>query len=111
MTKKPVIKKIEFTKEELDVIDRIKKGEPVKRIRVANNTHGYKYEITSNKPLTSEVARKRLTELYGDMCTGCGIAWPDYKIMFNVGDQRQGAWLVQRYCSPCYDKWKDRLRI
>ncbi|HET6717349.1 MAG TPA: hypothetical protein VFG90_09485 [Nitrososphaeraceae archaeon] len=32
-------------------IDGIKKGEPVKRIRIASNKRGYKYEITSNKPL------------------------------------------------------------
>ena len=39
-------------------------------------------------------------------CSRCG-AWPSYIVMHNVGDKLQGAWLVERYCSTCFEKWKD----
>ena len=33
-----------------------------------------------------------------------------YKVSYNVGDKNQGAWLVQRYCQSCFDKWKDTTK-
>ena len=51
----------------------------------------------------------RLNELYGGCCTTCR-AWPNYKVSYNVGDKNQGAWLVQRYCQSCFDKWKDTTK-
>lgn len=106
--KKRVIKQIKFTKAEQEEINKINRHEPVKRTRIAYNKRGYQYEVTSNKPLTSEVARKRLVELYGGLCR-CGD-WPSYKVLHNYGDEKQGAWLVERYCQPCFDKWKIRIR-
>ena len=98
----PVIQKIKLSKEEQDEVNKILKGEPVKRTRIAYNRRGYSYEVVSNKPLTQEVARKRLVELYGGKCS-CGN-WPDYKVMRNHGDKQQGAWLVSRYCQSCFEK-------
>jgi len=106
---KPVIKKIKFTKEVKDEIDKINKGEPMKRTRTSSNRKGYSYEYSTNRPLTDVMAKKRLTELYGGTCSRCG-AWPSYKVTHNVGDKLQGAWLVERYCSPCFEKWKDRQK-
>lgn len=104
---KPVIKKIEFTKEEQEEIDKINKGESIPKTRIVTNKNGYSYEYTTNKRFTYETARKRLRELYGGTCR-CG-QWSDYKVSYPVGDANQGAWLVERYCDSCYDKWKDRL--
>ena len=53
--------KIEFTKEILDEIDKIKKGEPVPKTKIVTNRNGYSYEYTSNKRFSYEVGRKRLT--------------------------------------------------
>jgi hypothetical protein len=103
---KPVIKKIKFTKEEQDEIDKINKGEPIKKTRTSSNRKGYSYEVTINRPLTDIMAKKRLIELYGGTCSRCG-GWPSYIVTHNVGDKTQGARLVERYCSPCFEKWKD----
>jgi hypothetical protein len=108
MNKTKVIK-IKFTKAEQEEIDKINRHEPVKRTRIAVRKDGTSYEYTTNRPLTSDVSRKRFVELYGGKCTSCGIAWPAYKVLHNRSDKHQGAWLVQRYCQPCYDKWKHRI--
>jgi hypothetical protein len=105
----PVIKKIIFTKEVNDEIDKINKGEPIKRTRTSSNRKGYSYEVTTNRPLSDLMAKKRLIELYGGTCSRCG-AWPSYIVTHNVGDELQGAWLVERYCCPCFEKWKDKLK-
>jgi len=99
---KPVIKKIEFTKEEQEEIDKISKGIPVPKVRIFTNKNGYTYEYTSNKRFTFEMGRKRLLQLHGGLCR-CG-QWPNYKVMVDVGDKNQGAWLVSRFCQSCYDK-------
>lgn len=49
-----------------------------------------------NKKFSYAMGRRRLLELYGGLCSMCGD-WPDYKVMYNVGDEYQGAWLVERY--------------
>jgi hypothetical protein len=102
---KPVIKKIEFTKEQQEEIDLINKGEvlPMVKTRIGNN--GIKHDVVYNRRFTYTLARKRLASLYGGLCSTCGD-WPSYKVSHDVGDKNQGAWLVSRYCSPCYDKWK-----
>jgi hypothetical protein len=103
-----ILEKIEFTKEQLEEIDKINKGDPIKKTRIStNNKSGYTYEYTNNKPLTYSVGSKRLLQLYGGMCTSCG-QWPSHKVSYDVGDENQGAWLVQRYCSSCFSKWKSR---
>lgn len=108
MNKKPVIKKIKFTKEEQEEIDLINQGQTVPKVRtVVNKKTGIKQDIIYNKRFTFEMARKRLFELYGGLCR-CG-AWPLFKVMFQVGDKKQGAWLVERYCSPCYEKVKGTI--
>ena len=109
MNKEPVIKKILFTQEELDEIDKLNKGIVVPKVKTVTNKAGYSYQYTSNKRSTWSLAKRRLSELYGGTCTFCG-AWPNYKVMYNVGDKNQGAWLVQRYCQSCFDKWKDTTR-
>lgn len=55
------------------------------------------------------MARKRFVQLYGGICIDCGVSWPDYKISYDVGDAKEGAKGIERYCSSCYDKVKDRL--
>ena len=50
----------------------------------------YSYEYTTNRPISKDMVKKRMTELYGGMCTGCGIKWPDYKVAYKVGDKQQG---------------------
>lgn len=99
---KRVIKRIKLTKEQQEEVDKINRHEPVKRTRIAVRKDGISYEYTTNKPLTPDVARKRLVELYGGKCS-CGN-WADYKVMHNRGDKHQGAWLVERFCTACFDK-------
>ena len=95
--------KINFTEKEQEEIDLINKGQAVPRTKIVTNKNGYSYEYTTNKRFTFETARKRLLQLYTGICSSCG-QWPDYKIMVDVGDERQGAWKVSRYCQSCYDK-------
>lgn len=102
---KPVITKIEFTKEILDEIDKIKKGEPIPRTRIIINKDGRTYEYTTNKRYSYEVARKRLVELYKGLCTLCGD-YPAYGVWYDVG----GAKLIERYCESCFKKWENRRR-
>ena len=102
---KPVITKIEFTKEILEEIDKIKKGEPVPRTKIITNKDGRSYEYTSNKRFSYEVGRKRLVQLYKGLCTSCG-EYPAYSLSYDVG----GAKLIERYCEPCFRKWENRRR-
>ena len=92
---KPVITKIEFTKEILDEIDKIKKCEPVPKTKIITNKDGRSYEYTSNKRFSYEVARKRLVELYKGLCTSCGD-YPAYRLSYDVGDSTQAAKLIER---------------
>ena len=105
---KPIITKIEFTKEILDEIDKIKKGEPVPKTKIITNKDGRSYEYTTNKRFSYEVGRKRLVELYSGQCP-CGN-YPDYRLSYDVGDEHQGAKLIERYCEPCFRKWENRKR-
>src|SRR4029078_4820300 len=104
----PIIKKIEFTAEELDEIDKIKKGEAVPKTKLVTTKNGYSYEFTTNRKFSFSVGRKRLIELYGGVCISCG-QWPNYKVTYDVSDQKQSAKLIQRYCQTCFSKWEDRL--
>lgn len=106
---KPEIIKIEFTKEILDEIDKIKKCEPVPKTKIVTNKNGYSYEYTSNKRFSYEVGRKRLAQLYKGICTSCGD-YPAYRLSYDVGDEHQGAKLIERYCEPCFRKWENRRR-
>jgi len=100
----PVIQKIKFTKEELEEIQKIKKGEPIKRTRIAkNHKRAYEYEYTTNRPLTKEMVKTPLTQFYGGICTGCGVVWPDYKVSYDKGDEQQPIKLVERYCDNCFN--------
>jgi hypothetical protein len=94
---RPLIEKIEFTKAEQEEIDLINKGQTVPKVKTVTNKNGVKQDIIYHKRFTYETARKRLLQLHGGLCR-CG-AWPSYKIMHDVGDKNQGAWLVERYCS------------
>jgi hypothetical protein len=94
--------KIKFTKKEQEEIDRINNGIAVPIIKTVTTADGRTYEKTINKRFSYEMARKRLVQLYTGLCR-CGD-WPAYKIMKDVGDEHQGAWLVERYCQKCYDK-------
>ena len=95
--------KIKFTKKEQEEIDLINQGKTVPTVRtVVNQKTGVKQDIIYHKRFSFEMGHKRLVELHGGLCR-CG-SWPSYKIMKDVGDQNQGAWLVERYCQKCYDK-------
>lgn len=104
----PIIKKIEFTAQEQDEIDRIKKGEAVPKVKTIINKNGSTYDVTFNKRFSYELGRKRLIELYGGVCISCG-KWPNYKVTYDVSDPKQQAKLIQRYCQTCFEKWEDRL--
>ena len=107
LTSKPVIQKIKFTKSEQEEIDKINKHEPIKRIRNVTRKYGSTYDFVTNRPITPEMSKKRFVQLYGGLCTGCGVNWPDYKFTYNVGDEKQPAKKLERYCQNCYDKkWK-----
>ena len=109
MNNKPIIKKIEFTKDEQDEIDKINKGEAVPKVKTITNKSGSTYDVTYNKKFSFHLGRKRLLELYGGHCILCA-KYPDYKVSHNVGDKTQGAKLVQRYCQECFSKWEDRIK-
>lgn len=100
--KPPKIIKIKFTKEQQKEIDLINKGETVPTIRTRTDKNGIKRDVVFNRRFTYDMGRRRLLQLYGGLCR-CG-SWPAYKIMFQVGDDKQGAWLVERYCQKCYDE-------
>jgi hypothetical protein len=104
----PIIKKIEFSKEQQDEIDAIKKGVPVPKTKLVTTKNGYSYEFTTNRKFSFSVGRRRLIELYGGVCTACG-QWPDFKVSYDVGDSNQPAKLIQRYCQTCFSKWEDRI--
>jgi hypothetical protein len=106
---KPIIKKIEFSKEELDEIDNIKKGQAVPKTKTVTNKNGYTYDITSNKKFSFHLGRKRLAALYGGICTSCGN-WPEYKILYDRSSKEQGAKLVERYCQACFSKWEEMIK-
>lgn len=89
-------------------IDLINAGQTVPTVRTRIDKNGVKRDIITNRRFTYEMGIKRLRELYGGICR-CG-AWPDYKIMFQVGDDKQGVWLVERYCQSCYDERKEYLK-
>ncbi len=57
--------------------------------------------ITTNRPLTKEVGRKRLVELYKGLCSSCGD-YPAYSLSYDGGDEHQSAKLIERYCKPCF---------
>jgi hypothetical protein len=105
----PIIKKIEFTKEQLDEIDKINKGIPVPRVKTITNKNGSTYDLTYNKRFSYELGRKRLAALYGGLCILCA-KYPDYKVSYDVGDKIQGAKLIQRYCEICFSKCEDRIK-
>ena len=109
MNKKLVIKKIQFNREEQKEIDSINKGQTVPTVRtVTNKKTGVAQDIITNRRFTYEMGRKRLLQLYGGLCR-CG-QWPAYKVLYNVGDHRQGAWLVERYCQDCYDEREEYIK-
>jgi len=105
---KPVIKKIEFSKAEQEEIDLINKGQAVPRTKIVTNKNEYTYEYTSNKRFTFEMGRKRLLQLHGGLCR-CGQL-PNYKVMVDVGDKNQGAWLVSRFCQKHYEEWQQVIK-
>jgi hypothetical protein len=45
---------------------------------------------------------------YTVVCVQVVGQWPSHKVSYDVGDENQRAWLVQRYCSSCFSKWKSR---
>ena len=103
---KPKITKIILSKEELEEVDKLLKGEPVKKTKlVKNSMRSYSYEYTSNRPISKDMVKKRMTELYGGICTACGYVWPDWKVSYDY----DGAARIERYCKECWIKWKDRL--
>jgi hypothetical protein len=100
---KTKIIKIKFSKEEQTEIDLINKGQTVPSVRtVTNKKTGVKQDIIYHKRFTYDTAHKRLLQLHGGLCR-CG-AWPSYRVLYDVGDERQRAWLVERYCRKCFDK-------
>jgi hypothetical protein len=107
---KPTIKKIVFTKDELDEIDNIKKGQAVPKTKtVTNKKSGYSYEYTTNRKFSFLVGRKRMIKLYGGVCTACGN-WPEYKVLYDRSSKDQGAKLIQRYCQSCFSKWEEMIK-
>jgi hypothetical protein len=105
MKMKPIIEKIKLSKEEQDEVNRILKGEPVQVTYHYRTTGGHIIERVRNKKLTEEMAKRRLTQLLGGKCTGCGIAWPDYKFTYDVSSENQpAAKRIERYCGKCYNK-------
>lgn len=74
---KPVIEKIEFSKEIQAEIDKIKNGEPVPTTKIVTNKNDHQHEYTTYKKFSYEVGRKRLVSLYKGLCTTCGD-YPDY---------------------------------
>ena len=101
---KPVITKIEFTKEELEEIDKLIKGIAIPKKKLVTNKAGQTYEFRSNRIFSRMVAKKRLNELYGGPCCVCG-GWPDYKVLYDVDNAKR----VERYCQNDLDKWMARI--
>ena len=103
---KKTISKIELTESEKEEVDKINKHEKVTTTTTAKRkSDGKRYEYVKTRYLTKQTAEKRLCQIYGGICTGCGFAWPDYKVLYDY----EGATRVERYCSPCWEKWKDKL--
>ena len=106
---KTKIIKIKFTKKEQEEIDLINQGKGVPTIKtITDKKTGVKRDIVFNHRFTFEGSVKRLRELYGGTCR-CG-QWPAYKMMYDVGDASQGAWLISRFCDSCYDKLGEYMK-
>ena len=85
---KTKIIKLKFSKQEQNEIDLINKGQTVPTLRtVTNKKTGVKQDIIYHKRFTYDMGRNRLLQLYGGLCRGG--AWPNYKIMFQGGDEKQ----------------------
>ena len=96
--------KREFSKAEQEEIDRINIGELVPTIKtITDKRTGVKRDIVFNHRFTFSGGVSRLRQLYEGYCSVCH-AWPLYKVMYDYGDERGGAWLVYRYCQQCFDK-------
>lgn len=94
-----------MTPEQLEIIDKINKGQPVQTIRTIENKKGVKRDIVTTHRFTYTMAKKKLVEIYGGSCCICG-QWPDYKVLYDVEDAKR----VERYCQKDYHKWKDRIK-
>jgi hypothetical protein len=105
---KPIIKKIEFSAKELEEIDKINKGIAVPTTRTVTTKNGSTYDITWNRRFTFSLAKVRLRQLYGGICS-CG-SWPEYKVLYDKSSKEQPAKLVERYCQACFSKWEDRIK-
>jgi hypothetical protein len=104
LTSKTKIIKIKFTPEQQKEIDLINKGELVPTIKtITDKKTGVKRDIVFNHRFTFSGGVSRLRQLHEGYCSVCH-AWPLYKVMYDYGDENQGAWLVYRYCQECFDK-------
>ena len=70
---KPKTTKIKLSKEVLEEVDKLLKGEKVTNTKLVDNqVRGYSYEFTTKRPISKDMVKKRMTEFYGGICTGCG---------------------------------------
>lgn len=102
MRKKPIVTKIEFTKEQQADIDAIKQGRPVKAVvdkLVSKGWNIEKYTVSRTKQSSQNMHAKLKKEYYHGICK-CG-AWPVYKVIKDVG----GATLREWYCEKHLPKF------
>ena len=105
---KKKIEKIKLTAEQREEVNKMMKGEPIRRVKLTkNHKRGYEYEYTTNRTVSREMARRRLTQLFWGTCTVCK-QWPDYRVTYDVGDSKQPAKRIERYCSTYYKKWRSK---
>jgi hypothetical protein len=91
------ITKIQFTPEELEDIESIKSGRPVKEIIQRYKERGWDVEkwighrIPSTSKYRTDILKKKY---YGGYCH-INQCWPDYKVVYVMKDAK----LVEYYCS------------
>ena len=98
-TTKPIIQKIQLSKEQLQEVEMINKGMSVPKTTVVKNSmRKYAYEYTTKaRPLSEKQQHEKLRKIYGGLCCICG-SWPDYKVFYDM----EGAKRVERYCQKHY---------
>jgi hypothetical protein len=101
-TNKPKIIHIKLTPEQLQEIEQLNKGITVPATKTVRKKDGRTYEITTKKRFTLLMRRERLKKIYGGNCM-CD-QYCTVKVIYDVGDEKQKATLLQKYCDSCFEK-------
>jgi hypothetical protein len=95
---KPIIEKIEFTKEEQADIDALLAGRPLKATMDKLTSIGWDAELWASKRKRSRQSTYDLLKkkYYHGICLLCSD-WPDYKVLIDVGGAQRREWYCEKH--------------